>query len=957
MANWNFSFPKSVTRSVVSQRALTGAIFLIALVLLQIFGAVRVSDNNLRALMFTLDQRPVSGEIVLVDIDAASLEAVGEWPWKRSVHAELIDRLVAAGAADIAIDVDFSTVSDPTEDARLAKALDDAGGGVLLATFTQSADARSDRMVVNRPIRLFAERGWPATVNVRPESDGHVRAMPYGLVLNGEPIGSIAAALAYSDKPVGDSFLIDFGIREDTMTRLSAIYVLSGYDLSMLDGKRVLIGASAVELRDFFLVPSQGVISGHTLQALAAETLLQNRVINESPLGLELALTVFVGAMALVIIFVFPLRTAFGGLAVMAVILLSAAYGLHASIAYSFGVGSALMAILLVSGWKLLLEIDFSAVLVAVWSGRANNNLKMMQSVITENVEGVLLVSEGGRVLEESNVVKHMLKLDGPAAGQKLKDVSPHLADLANAAIKAMKAGKPITSEPTTFDITDGTDARLVIEAVSTPSRLTTTDEVTGRRGDDQYVTSVIFRDITARRIAEERLSHLATHHDRTGILGRQGLMETFSRKWPRVAGYVPAVNIACIEVDGLPAVESALGHDKVSELVRSVAERLSELAPKGTEIAALSDSVFVVVGPKKFWGQNPIEAIGELLTSLSDPYVLGNNTALLSMRSGLLLEESTDPSVDSCLKKAASAMHQARVSGKRIEIYSSAITQRIAARQELEVALRHGLQNGEFFVVYQPLIELATGTVAAAEALTRWRHPEKGLIPPDVFIPVAEEIGVIEQIGVNVLRSVCRDLAFWPDGVRAAVNISPSHFTSDGFANAAKTLVEHHNVAPGQIDLEVTESVAAQEEDKLIDTLNELRETGFRISIDDFGTGYSALSYLRDLPVDKLKIDRAFVRDLGSKQEAAGIISAITDIASKLGIETVLEGIETEKQAQLAVACGVTYAQGYLFGKPMDNGSFVALAHKANGRDNRTFLSDARAQVDEWLFDLPRAS
>lgn len=957
MAKWSSRLPKSVMRSVASQRTLTGAVFLIALVLLQVFGAARLVDNNLRTVMFTLDQRPVSGEIVLVDIDAASLEAIGEWPWKRSVHAELIDRLAEAGAADIALDVDFSTVSDPVEDARLAEALDDAGGGVLLATFTQVADARGDRMVVNRPIKMFAERGWPATVNVRPERDGYVRAMPYGLTLNGEPIHSIAASLAYSEKPVGDSFLIDFGIREDTITRLSAIYVLSGYDLSMLEGKRVLIGASAVELRDFFLVPSQGVISGHTLQALAAESLIQSRAITASPLGLELVLACLVGAIALALIFILPMRAAFGGLAVMATILLGGAYGLHAGFAYSFGFGSSLIALVLAGSWKLLLEIDFGAVLVAVWSSRAKNNFKMMQSVITENVEGVLLVSEEGQVLAESNVVRRMLKLDGPATGKQLEDLSPHLSGLAVAAIEAMKAGDPIASEPTRFDIEDQNEARLVIEAVSTPSRLTTTDEVTGQRGDDRYVASITFRDVTARKLAEERLSYLATHHERTGMLGRQGFIEAFDLKWPRIEGEALPINIACIEIEGLRSVEGSLGHDKVSELIRSFAERLSELAPKGTELAALRDDVFIVAGPETLWGQNPEKVIDELLTGLSEPYAMGEHTALLSVCAGLLLSEAPDTDIDICLKKVASAMHQARASNRRVEIYSPAIPQRIVERQQLEVSLRQGLQNGEFFVVYQPLINLATGKVAAAEALMRWRHPEKGLVPPDIFIPVAEETGVIDQIGMHVLHSVCRDLASWPESVRAAVNISPSHFISEGFAEEAKMLVEQYDVKPGRIDLEVTESVAAQEEGRLIEVLKELRDNGFRVSIDDFGTGYSALSYLRDLPVDKLKIDRAFVRDLGHKQEAAGVVSAITDIAHKLGIETVLEGIETEEQALLAASCRVTYAQGYLFGKPMENGSFVALARRANRTDSRAFLVDADAQLDEWMFDLPRAS
>jgi EAL domain-containing protein (putative c-di-GMP-specific phosphodiesterase class I) len=264
-------------------------------------------------------------------------------------------------------------------------------------------------------------------------------------------------------------------------------------------------------------------------------------------------------------------------------------------------------------------------------------------------------------------------------------------------------------------------------------------------------------------------------------------------------------------------------------------------------------------------------------------------------------------------------ALYLAKSDGRGTHrFFEREMDRRLQARRTLELDLRSAIANAEFELHYQPIVRLADGQVSGFEALVRWNHPQRGMIPPMQFIPLAEETGLIVPLGEWVLRTACAQASRWSEQVGVAVNLSATQFKGRNLVQIALSALASSGLAPSRLDLEITESVLLQDEANTLATLHQLRGLGVRISMDDFGTGYSSLAYLRSFPFDKIKIDRSFVRDITERNDSQAIIRAVTGLAQSLKISTVIEGIETEEQLKMAKAEGCDEAQGYLFSKPM---------------------------------------
>jgi EAL domain-containing protein (putative c-di-GMP-specific phosphodiesterase class I) len=257
----------------------------------------------------------------------------------------------------------------------------------------------------------------------------------------------------------------------------------------------------------------------------------------------------------------------------------------------------------------------------------------------------------------------------------------------------------------------------------------------------------------------------------------------------------------------------------------------------------------------------------------------------------------------------------------------------RVQARRRLEMDLRAAIKSHAFEVHYQPLVSLATGEVRSLEALIRWPHAERGMIPPSDFIPVAEETGLIAQIGLFVLRRACADAAKWPDGVKVAVNLSPMQFKSGNLLQSVRDALYAANLPPTRLELEITETLLLDKSELVTATLHALRALGVQISMDDFGTGYSSLSYLRSFPFDKIKIDRSFVHDIGDNTDSQAIVRAIVSLGSSLGIKITAEGVETESDLAYLKAEGCTEGQGYLFSKAQPQRAIMAMLAKQKSK------------------------
>jgi len=441
--------------------------------------------------------------------------------------------------------------------------------------------------------------------------------------------------------------------------------------------------------------------------------------------------------------------------------------------------------------------------------------------------------------------------------------------------------------------------------------------------------------DVTERRKIEARINHMAHHDALTGLPNRTLLLEELRKTMAQCDRRGGLAAIHYIDLDFFKDVNDTLGHPIGDRLLRQVSDRLSSAVRETDVVSRLGGDEFCVL-------QNEIGDVGEagalaerIIKVISAPYELDGHQVIIGASVGIAIAPADGATADILLKNVDMAMYRAKEDGRGVARYFQAeMDARVKARRELEMDLRAALLRGEFELNYQPVVSVETGRVSAFEALLRWRHPQRGLVPPDTFIPVAEQIGLIVPIGEWVLRTACKEAATWPKDVRIAVNLSAVQFKGGKIAATVASALAEAGLEPRRLELEITESVLLRDSESNLAHLNQLRALGTRISMDDFGTGYSSLSYLRSFPFDKIKIDRSFVEDIAGSQGDGAIVKAVAGLGTSLGMATTAEGVETPEQLARVVADGCTEIQGYLFGRPVPAGEVGATLERIRNMD-----------------------
>ncbi|MCK1652601.1 EAL domain-containing protein [Bradyrhizobium sp. 149] len=425
------------------------------------------------------------------------------------------------------------------------------------------------------------------------------------------------------------------------------------------------------------------------------------------------------------------------------------------------------------------------------------------------------------------------------------------------------------------------------------------------------------FEDITEWLDAQAKISHMARHDALTSLPNRvlfheqlvQGLRRT--RSGDQLA-------VLCLDLDHFKDINDSLGHPIGDALLKEVGRRLKATVSESDTVARLGGDEFAVVQIGRSEETAARSLAGRLVEVISAPYEIDDHQIVIGVSIGISLSPQDGSNPDELLKNADLALYRAKADGRgTYRFFETGMDARAQARRLLEMDLRAALQRDEFEPYYQPIRDVASGRVVAFEALLRWNHPQRGLIAPLNFIPLAEETGLIIQLGEFVLRSACTDAATWPDDVDVAVNLSPVQFKNPTLIASVTEALAASGLDARRLELEITESVLLQNTEATLTTLHELRAMGVRISLDDFGTGYSSLSYLRSFPFDKIKIDRSFVSELATREDSMAIIRAVTGLGRSLGIVTTAEGVENDAQLELLRREGCTQAQGYLFSKP----------------------------------------
>jgi diguanylate cyclase (GGDEF)-like protein len=378
-------------------------------------------------------------------------------------------------------------------------------------------------------------------------------------------------------------------------------------------------------------------------------------------------------------------------------------------------------------------------------------------------------------------------------------------------------------------------------------------------------------------------------------------------------------VSIHLIDLDRFKAINDTLGHPIGDKLLQDVARRLTAVIRPVDVITRFGGDEFVVLQTATANKQQAKRLAQRLARSLRDPFDIDGHRIDIGASIGIAMAPADGVDADELLKKADMALYAAKKGGGGDHcFFVSEMEEAVQARRVLELDLREAIDTDQFELNFQPLVDLHSGCVTTCEALLRWKHPVRGNVPPSVFIPVAEETGLIIPLGEWVLHRACAEAATWPHDIKVAVNLSPIQFRDRSLPLQVVAALAKSGLAPRRLELEITERVLLEESEGTMAAMEQLKTLGVGISLDDFGTGYSSLNYLRKFPFHKIKIDQSFIRDLGQQSDACAIIRAVASLGAGLNKIVVAEGIETEEQMKLVAEQGCHEGQGYFFGRPM---------------------------------------
>ncbi len=881
-------------------------LFVLCIVVATALGAHESLRTTLEDLRTRFIQRPATGDIVLVAVDPRSLEAVGVWPWPRTLHAEIIGKLGRAGVQDIIFDIDFSTTSTKAGDDAFRAALEANGGSVVLPAFKQRTDGGS--LHINQPLERFRDHAWTALVNVAPDRDGIVRRYAYGDTLDGEALPSMAAILAARQNVSGGNFVIDFGISQESIRTVSYVDVLEERPdiLAALKGKRVIIGGTALELGDRFSVPNGKIISGPMLQVLAAESIAQGRDLQRLSTWYS-----FAGVGVLILLMgattslppgwraTIPLCVSLGAEVGAAALQAVTPYILDTSLLHVASTGY-LVAI-------ALEEIDFGRLLSSVGE-------KRFRRLAMALGDGLVCAGADGSITVWNPAAEKIFGYDAAEAiGRPLGLLFQHTG-----------IAPPAPMRMTRDELQSPGGKAMELSGLRKNGEVFPLEACfSGWQGADEYEYGVVLRDITQRVREAEKIRYLAETDTLTGLANRHTFAEEFSAQIISQHGSGSAFGLIYIDLDNFKTINDTQGHGCGDRILVAVAQRLSALCVENDVIARLGGDEFAIL----VVGGATVERCEELASKIQEHLIQVYDAALnrafdVGASIGIALYPHDGASVEELLANADLALYEAKAQGRaRHVFFQRAHRDRLESKVTLNTELKNALEQGEFELFYQPQISLRDYKIVGAEALIRWRHPRRGLVPPGEFMPAVNASDFSQDVANWVLRQACTQARHWQDeghNLRMGVNLSPSQLRSGDLAGAVQEILRDTGLIAHNLELEVTEDIVLADEEKALKCFRQIQKLGVQLAFDDFGTGYGSLSYLRKFPLNVLKIDKSFVFKLSSSPEDIAIVRTVISLGAELNLSVIAEGIEDEATAELLRRMGCPEGQGYFFGKPM---------------------------------------
>lgn len=558
---------------------------------------------------------------------------------------------------------------------------------------------------------------------------------------------------------------------------------------------------------------------------------------------------------------------------------------------------------------------------------RELESTKKFLELVVDNIPVSLIVervSDGRYMLANRSAETILNRRREDATGLTAADIfNPKEAKLIIARDEAAIKKRGLLTEEHPISTKDG--LRLFLTR-----RMTVLDDA----GDPQYLIKT-HEDVTDRRQTESRMAHMAYHDGLTDLPNRAAFLQALAQMIEACAGTDEEFAVLCVDLDGLKEINDVFGHAMGDKLLIEVARRIQASA-RGGVVARLSGDEFglIIDGKQPEAGKALAEQLAE---ALANEFLIDGKSVRTGVTTGISVFPHNGEDAASLLANAGAALFRAKAKSRgSISLFEPEMDQQIRDRRVLHQDLSVAIRNGELSLYYQPQATsgptVATSEVIGFEALARWQHPLRGFVSPADFIPLAEESGLIVEMGQWILREACREAASWPVPLQIAVNLSPAQFMHGDVVSLVHSILLETGLSPDRLELEITEGVLIEDFDRGLALLRRLKALGVRISMDDFGSGYSSLSYLQAFPFDKIKIDRAFVMNLGRNPQSAAIVRAVIDLGHALEMSIVAEGVETQEQLGFLSEEGCDAVQGYFIGKPFPIGEYATLVGRSDG-------------------------
>ncbi len=894
-------------------RKLSPPVLALALVLgLYLGDALKFVEHELTDLRFSIDTRLPSTDLVVVTIDPPSLRALNVWPWPRQVHAALIDQLVAAGAKDIAFDIDFSSPSTPEADAALEDALERSGNRVILGLFKQIYRTENGaRLMVTEPLPRFQQHTRIASLSIQPASDGTVRRVRMHDIWDGRSFPSLWAMLAGRTDRMFDTFMVDFGINYRAIPTLSYVDILEGrFDPNAVRGKSVLIGATAIELQDIVPVPVYRSIPGVLLHAMSYNSLVLDRDMQRlGPAPMIVVLLIIALALGvrcskwgwLRCFAVFAIGSA--GLFVCSLIL-------HNALAVAINIAPAILLLVILFVWGLISRINTQSLNLVLQSLRLKRVDAYMGKITENSFDGIITMRRDGTIETANASALQLFELDSEAiVGRHVSDLLPDLV--------GSEAGDPIPTDRGLQEVFGRKKSGAIFPVEISVSCMELDD-------GDSYIA--ILRDITARHAYQRQLEYQALHDDLTELPNRAMLTKKLGPALRKAKAEGQQMALLLLDLDRFKEINDTLGHHVGDALLCNAARRLIKLIDKSGTFARLGGDEFAILLPAPCDLDNAWKVAASLSEALEQPFEFAGLSLEVGGSIGIALFPDHAEDETRLMQTADVAMYMAKKGQTRIAVYDAGQDVNSVRHLALTGQLRRAIETNELTFAYQPKIDLTNNRVYAVEALARWHHSVHGFIPPDEFITQAEQTGLIEPLTQWCIEAAVAQAAEWRDNGReivVAINLSPRALHLESLPRMLAEGLDRHKLPPRLVTLEITESGIMHDADAALRAVEKFNSMGVNLSIDDFGTGYSSLGILKQLPVDELKIDKSFVMHMTENEDDVVIVRSTIDLAHNLGLKVVAEGIEAAEHVDILCELGCDTGQGYFFSKPVPPDEF----------------------------------